>query len=63
MPPRKLALCVILAGSVLFFFLMLFAGAIAIMREGAAPGHGVGLVSAALSVKRIVVRHLFHHHR
>ncbi len=59
--PRKLILAVILAGSILFFFLILSAGAVAILREAAPHGHGAGIVRIILAVRHAIAHHIFHH--
>ena len=57
--PRKVILGIILAGSIVFFFLILFAGIFAIVRE-AAPRSSAGQVSAVAILR--VVKHLIAHH-
>jgi len=63
-PPHKLILALILVGSILFFFLILGAGFIAILRE-AAPHRHSSLALYLLDVKRIVAHHILHltHHK
>ena len=62
-PLRKIILAVILAGSIIFFFLILFAGVFAVLRE-AAPHSRLGGGSILLVIKRTVA-HFVHavHHR
>ena len=59
---RKVILGIILAGSVLFFVLILFAGGVAILREGAQRGYGgkgAGLLPASVEQ---VIRHVIRRH-
>jgi hypothetical protein len=62
-PPHKLILAVILAGSIIFCSLILLAGGIAIVREAAPQGYGghAGLARLAIAVKHAIIHHLFHH--
>ena len=57
---RKLILAVILAGSILFFFLILFAGLFAVVHEATPSGHS-GITSILIAIKRVIVHHLVHH--
>jgi len=61
--PRKLILAVILAGSILFFFLILFAGLVATLHEGS-PREGPR-ISTLAAIKRVIVHemHHFSHHK
>jgi hypothetical protein len=59
-PPRKLILSVILAGSILLFFLILFAGGIAILHE-AAPKGGARL-PFLVAIKRVIAHDILHIH-
>jgi hypothetical protein len=62
-PLRKVILAVVLAGAILFFFLLLFAGTVAILREARPGGHATGS-ALLLPVKREIIRHLhLSHHR
>jgi len=57
--PRKVILGLILAGSILFFFFILFVGAIAVIQEGSLKGAShIPLMGA---VKRVIA-HFLHHH-
>jgi hypothetical protein len=58
-PARKLILGVILAGSTLLFFLILFATALAILHEAAPTGHGRATSLLAI-IKRVVAHYIFH---
>jgi hypothetical protein len=64
--PRKLILAVILVCSIFCFFLILFATAVAILRE-ASPAHGyagrIGLTSLIIRLKRVAhhVVNIAHH--
>jgi hypothetical protein len=62
--PRKLILGIILAGSILFFFFILFAGGIAVLRE-AAPSRHAGLAHLLIAVRHAIVRHIIQitHHK
>jgi hypothetical protein len=57
--PRKVILSVVLAGSVLFFFLILFAALVAILREAAPPGHR-NFAAHLVAVKHIIAQHIYH---
>jgi len=54
-------MAIILAASILFFFLILFAGGVAILREGSPGGHA-GLTTLLAKGRRIVAHHLNPHH-
>jgi hypothetical protein len=58
--PRKLILGVILAGSILLFFLILFAGGIAILRE--ASPRGGARTPLLVAVKRVIAHDILHIH-
>jgi hypothetical protein len=57
---RKVLLALTLAGSIVFFFLILGAGAVAVLREGSPAGH-TGLINFLLTGKRAIARHIPHH--
>jgi len=58
-PPRKLVLGIILAGSILFVMFLLFAGGVAILLEAAPRGHG-GVSRAFLGLRHIIAHFLGH---
>ncbi len=57
--PRKLILGFILACSILFFFLILFVTAVAILREAAPAGHS-GLMRHIIAIGRSIAHHMHH---
>jgi hypothetical protein len=56
LPPHKVILGLILIGSILFFFLILFVSIVAILREAAPTGHA-GLTPLVLALKRGIAHH------
>ena len=60
---RKVILGLVLIGSILFFFLILFAGIAATLREAAPAGHPAqsGVIILLRHVVHTVARHLVHH--
>jgi hypothetical protein len=63
--PRKLILGVILAGSVLLFFMVLLAGGVAILHEAAPRGGGrASFAGVVLAIRHVIAHHLsFHGHK
>ncbi len=57
--PRKLIFGIILAGSIVFFVLILLAATVAILHEAAPASHS-GVTSLLIAVKRAVAHHIAH---
>ena len=62
--PRKFILAVILVCSIIVFFMILLAGSVAIVHEGAPRQGNASLYGTMAAVKRVIVHHFIpHHHR